>query len=282
MEGVELEIPVVSTTFEPASSGTSMAQIAADMLQGERHLGIETIKRALVEDSQVTVVGRLVFPSNTSASASALSESASLLPSPHLTPLITRPTSENLPFIVSTRTLPELLKSRVSAVRLWMWVTVAFALVGAGMLGRRGVSMVQRWMLRRRREIEERRRRIEEERKADERRNRRKRKELKRVAVVEETDASLSGSWSVLESRTRRLGDGGVEEEKGLDLTEEDDDDGLEEINDSERCVVCLERRRGVLLLDCKHLVLCHSCSEAVTHCPICRTRISQRITVYT
>ncbi|KAJ3100439.1 hypothetical protein HDU97_002226 [Phlyctochytrium planicorne] len=54
IEKIELDVPVLSSTFEPMGNGSSVAQMAVDMLQGERNLGLETIKRGLVEGSPVT------------------------------------------------------------------------------------------------------------------------------------------------------------------------------------------------------------------------------------
>ncbi|CAD7965186.1 unnamed protein product [Amoebophrya sp. A25] len=45
-------------------------------------------------------------------------------------------------------------------------------------------------------------------------------------------------------------------------------------------CCVCFEADRSVLLRPCSHLALCEKCSKKVETCPICRSRITSRITV--
>ena len=49
-------------------------------------------------------------------------------------------------------------------------------------------------------------------------------------------------------------------------------------------CVICEEATKRVVLLPCKHLCLCSACSklEQVTDCPMCRTKISDKMEVFT
>ncbi|KAF6261821.1 hypothetical protein COO60DRAFT_1499658 [Scenedesmus sp. NREL 46B-D3] len=53
------------------------------------------------------------------------------------------------------------------------------------------------------------------------------------------------------------------------------------------KCIVCMERLRDVLLLPCKHLVLCSGCAEqlegrgALGSCPYCRQPCAQRVRVH-
>jgi hypothetical protein len=42
-------------------------------------------------------------------------------------------------------------------------------------------------------------------------------------------------------------------------------------VDDSNKCVVCMDFDREVVLLTCKHFVLCKSCSPSCKTCPICR-----------
>jgi len=46
-------------------------------------------------------------------------------------------------------------------------------------------------------------------------------------------------------------------------------------------CVVCMEKERKVLLLPCKHVCLCESCSVSVDVCPLCREMINSKTTVF-
>jgi hypothetical protein len=51
--------------------------------------------------------------------------------------------------------------------------------------------------------------------------------------------------------------------------------------------VVCMEERRRVVLLPCKHMVLCEGCAEACLggkqegECPVCRVAVAHHFTVY-
>ncbi|KAL5722264.1 hypothetical protein ACHQM5_005804 [Ranunculus cassubicifolius] len=46
-------------------------------------------------------------------------------------------------------------------------------------------------------------------------------------------------------------------------------------------CRVCFEGEISVVLLPCRHRVLCSSCSEKCKKCPICRVAIEERLPVY-
>lgn len=50
--------------------------------------------------------------------------------------------------------------------------------------------------------------------------------------------------------------------------------------SETEKCVVCLEKERKVLLLPCAHLMLCVECARKLTFCPICRTGIATKVNV--
>lgn len=47
-------------------------------------------------------------------------------------------------------------------------------------------------------------------------------------------------------------------------------------------CKVCFESSAAVVLLPCRHFCLCKPCSHACSECPICRTKIADRIIAYT
>ncbi|KAK8316300.1 hypothetical protein V6Z12_A13G034000 [Gossypium hirsutum] len=46
----------------------------------------------------------------------------------------------------------------------------------------------------------------------------------------------------------------------------------------SHMCKVCFESPTAAILLPCRHFYLCKSCSLACSECPICRTKISDRL----
>lgn len=50
---------------------------------------------------------------------------------------------------------------------------------------------------------------------------------------------------------------------------------------DEQTCKVCMDNKISVLLLPCKHNILCISCSNVVESCPECRTSIKTRISHY-
>jgi len=54
-----------------------------------------------------------------------------------------------------------------------------------------------------------------------------------------------------------------------------------EDEDDANNCVICLSCKKNVLLLPCKHLCICTSCSPKATDCPLCRTKIENRTTVF-
>ena len=62
-----------------------------------------------------------------------------------------------------------------------------------------------------------------------------------------------------------------------------DDDPKTEKREEENRCVVCLENRKGILLLPCSHMCVCVDCSEnsSLLKCPICRSPIEGKLLVF-
>lgn len=56
-------------------------------------------------------------------------------------------------------------------------------------------------------------------------------------------------------------------------------------LGDSNLCIICQDRDRCVVLFPCRHLCLCVECAREISSyqndCPLCRTRISQKINVF-
>ncbi|XP_051135079.1 kinesin-like protein KIN-7D, mitochondrial isoform X2 [Andrographis paniculata] len=50
----------------------------------------------------------------------------------------------------------------------------------------------------------------------------------------------------------------------------------------SHMCKVCFESPAAAMLLPCRHFCLCKSCSLACAECPVCRTKIADRIFAFT
>jgi len=51
--------------------------------------------------------------------------------------------------------------------------------------------------------------------------------------------------------------------------------------NEKVLCRVCFEREIVMVLLPCRHRILCSFCSEKCTHCPVCRSDIMERMPVF-
>jgi hypothetical protein len=46
-------------------------------------------------------------------------------------------------------------------------------------------------------------------------------------------------------------------------------------------CVVCSDRRKNCVLLDCQHAFTCTLCAENLKECPMCRASIRIRMKIY-
>ncbi|UJR08339.1 hypothetical protein I4U23_012610 [Adineta vaga] len=51
--------------------------------------------------------------------------------------------------------------------------------------------------------------------------------------------------------------------------------------NDSCLCIICLNERKTVVLLPCRHLCVCVCCSKKLSTCPICRNEIENLLEVF-
>ncbi|BES98715.1 RING finger [Nesidiocoris tenuis] len=60
----------------------------------------------------------------------------------------------------------------------------------------------------------------------------------------------------------------------------------LEQEQAANLCVVCMAKRREVMLLNCRHMLMCKVCAIIVAHengvCPVCRKPIDNIVNVYT
>lgn len=54
-----------------------------------------------------------------------------------------------------------------------------------------------------------------------------------------------------------------------------------EEAADEQSCVICLARRRNVVILNCGHICACRVCAMQVNTCPVCRAEIVRLIPTY-
>lgn len=55
-----------------------------------------------------------------------------------------------------------------------------------------------------------------------------------------------------------------------------------DEENSAHVCKVCFEASTAAVLLPCRHFCLCKTCAVACTECPLCRTKIENRIIAFT
>ena len=54
-----------------------------------------------------------------------------------------------------------------------------------------------------------------------------------------------------------------------------------EEVQDSDACSVCMERRKSHVLVPCGHFQFCEDCVRGCTTCPLCRSDVMQVVRVY-
>lgn len=55
----------------------------------------------------------------------------------------------------------------------------------------------------------------------------------------------------------------------------------LESRDMTTECVVCMDQKSDVVLLNCGHVCCCFNCSNSLTSCPICRNPVVQRVRIF-
>ena len=59
----------------------------------------------------------------------------------------------------------------------------------------------------------------------------------------------------------------------------------LREEREAQRCAVCLRAPRQIVLMPCRHAVLCSSCAQHIEQsscrCPLCRTPIESSVRIF-
>jgi len=55
----------------------------------------------------------------------------------------------------------------------------------------------------------------------------------------------------------------------------------VDQYENPDECVICMDAKRSVVNVPCGHLVLCNICGPTVKQCPICRANIVDVLTVY-
>jgi len=55
----------------------------------------------------------------------------------------------------------------------------------------------------------------------------------------------------------------------------------VDQYENPDECVICMDKKRSVVNVPCGHLVLCDTCGPTVKECPICRAAITNILTVF-
>lgn len=58
--------------------------------------------------------------------------------------------------------------------------------------------------------------------------------------------------------------------------------DAGEGLDQQEACVICMDRQRNVVILDCGHFCCCSECAQRVNNCPVCRRAIARLVPTFT
>lgn len=68
----------------------------------------------------------------------------------------------------------------------------------------------------------------------------------------------------------------------GADASDlEDEPDAPDDTPENSLCIICFEKVRTTVLLNCAHLATCYACSRPLEQCPICRQDIIRRVKTY-
>lgn len=63
-------------------------------------------------------------------------------------------------------------------------------------------------------------------------------------------------------------------------IQEEMDNPNAENVM-NEPCVICLDKPRDVVILECGHICICRRCGAQITECPMCRGNILRLVSTY-
>eukprot|EP00756_Hemistasia_phaeocysticola_P005904 Hpha_TRINITY_DN13563_c0_g2::TRINITY_DN13563_c0_g2_i1::g.111558::m.111558 len=59
-------------------------------------------------------------------------------------------------------------------------------------------------------------------------------------------------------------------------------EDMMQRLAESLQCCVCMDADKDTVLMPCRHLCVCESCSRDVMTCPLCRKDVTERVRVWT
>jgi hypothetical protein len=54
-----------------------------------------------------------------------------------------------------------------------------------------------------------------------------------------------------------------------------------EEKSRRERCIICMDARRSILYLPCKHFCVCRTCHPSIRSCPMCRATVTDHVALF-
>jgi len=68
------------------------------------------------------------------------------------------------------------------------------------------------------------------------------------------------------------------EKDKEIERLKSENSQIKESVSEMNECIICLNGRKSVLLLPCKHICLCDRCAVDVSVCPICRMGVKDQM----
>jgi hypothetical protein len=74
--------------------------------------------------------------------------------------------------------------------------------------------------------------------------------------------------------------DKSIKDESTLDKSIKDESKDVSHL-DENICIICMDKPREIVFVDCGHLITCKVCSRELNKCPMCRVAISKKIVVY-
>jgi len=55
----------------------------------------------------------------------------------------------------------------------------------------------------------------------------------------------------------------------------------IEELKNQKLCSICMENPNEIVFVPCGHNCVCHECGEGLRDCPLCRTKITQKVKTF-
>lgn len=71
-----------------------------------------------------------------------------------------------------------------------------------------------------------------------------------------------------------------VKEETKI-VEEEIKDVKADDADENEACKICFEFKKIISFQPCGHVLCCNKCSKSVSECPLCKTKIANRVRVF-